>query len=176
MALSKRALYAVVAVLVVAIVLVSISVAYVYESPEYSWDSSIRDHDGDGAPDRSDPLPSDPTIWTYGTIRVNLTIHNNYSIAVRFIVNLCMIHNDTNDPVSNYTWITWIRGNDMAQRTIDVRWLMGQNRTEWMFYVVGTPDGSYYGTVLMKTTSIMHDGQNLTLSVTYPDDFPPLPA
>jgi len=175
MALSKRVLYAVTAVLVVAIVIVG-SVAYVYESPKYSWNSSIRDHDGDGVPDRSDPLPSDPAIWTYGTGRVNLTIHNNYSIIVRFIANLCRIHNDTNDPHLVYPWITLILGNDMSQKTIDVRWLMGSNWTAWILYVVGIPDGSYYGTVLTKTTSIMHDGQNLTLSVTYPDDFPPLPS
>ena len=172
----KRAKFTVAAAIIIVVAITVPSVVYVYLDPRYSWSSSIRDHDGDGVPDRSDPLPSNPGFWTYGTGRVNLTIHNNYSTIVRFIANICLIHNDTNDPVSCYTWITWILVNDMKQTTIDVRWLMGQNRTEWIFYVDGTPDGSYYGTIAPVSTFIMHDGQNLSLSVTYPGDFPPLPS
>jgi hypothetical protein len=40
------------------------SVVFVYCSPDYSWASSIRDHDGDGYPDARDEFPSEPSQWS----------------------------------------------------------------------------------------------------------------
>jgi len=37
--------------------------AYVYLSPEYSWSSSLRDHDNDGVADSKDDFPADPSEW-----------------------------------------------------------------------------------------------------------------
>lgn len=36
---------------------------FVYYSPDYSWDASIRDHDGDGHADNEDVFPDDATEW-----------------------------------------------------------------------------------------------------------------
>jgi len=51
----------VVAVIVAAAVIVA--TLFVYYSPDYSWSTSIRDHDGDGYPDASDVFPYDATEW-----------------------------------------------------------------------------------------------------------------
>jgi len=39
------------------------SVLGVYFSPDYSWDASIRDHDGDGYSDNEDVFPYNATEW-----------------------------------------------------------------------------------------------------------------
>lgn len=49
------------AIAVVAVVIAA--TLFVYYSPDYSWDASIRDHDGDGYPDGADAFPVDPTEW-----------------------------------------------------------------------------------------------------------------
>jgi hypothetical protein len=54
---------AIVIAVVVAIAVLS-SVLFVYYSPDYSWASSIRDHDGDGYPDAKDAFPYDAAEWT----------------------------------------------------------------------------------------------------------------
>lgn len=50
------------AVAVVAIILGPLLV-YVYFNPEYSWDNSIKDSDGDGIADATDSFPDTPTEW-----------------------------------------------------------------------------------------------------------------
>ena len=51
-----------VAVVVIAIILGPLLV-YVYFNPEYSWDDSIRDSDGDGFADASDAFPNTSAEW-----------------------------------------------------------------------------------------------------------------
>lgn len=51
-----------VAVVVIAIILGPLLV-YVYFNPEYSWDDSIRDSDGDGIADASDAFPNTSAEW-----------------------------------------------------------------------------------------------------------------
>jgi len=41
-----------------------VSALSIYYSPDYSWDASIRDHDGDGHADSKDAFPNDPTEWS----------------------------------------------------------------------------------------------------------------
>jgi hypothetical protein len=54
----------IIAVAAVAIVAVVIAATLlVYYSPDYSWEASIRDHDGDGYADSSDAFSYDPTEW-----------------------------------------------------------------------------------------------------------------
>jgi len=48
---------------VVIIVIVLASVLFVYLSPSYSWDATIRDHDGDGYADARDGFPYDASEW-----------------------------------------------------------------------------------------------------------------
>jgi len=51
-----------IAAVLAATVVVS-SVLFIYYNPDYSWSSSIRDHDGDGYADGSDAFPNDLTEW-----------------------------------------------------------------------------------------------------------------
>ena len=51
-------------ILAIAVAAILIGVALgVYFSPDYSWDASIRDHDGDGYADSDDEFPYDPSEW-----------------------------------------------------------------------------------------------------------------
>lgn len=50
-----------IAVFVVAAIVAS--TLFVYTSPDYSWNSSIRDTDSDGYADSEDAFPDDPTEW-----------------------------------------------------------------------------------------------------------------
>ncbi len=59
----KKKLIAEIVSVVVAVVVIS-SVLFIYYSPNYSWSSSIRDHDGDGYSDAEDVFPYDATEWT----------------------------------------------------------------------------------------------------------------
>jgi len=168
----KRATLIVAAAIIIALVVIIPSVAYVYLDPRYSWDSAIRDHDGDGAPDNSDLQPYDPAIWTYGSGRFNITIHNNSSDTVRFSLLVGSVETTENLHMSEQG----IPANEMLLKTINVSWLMGQNSSEWLVRVGGTVVGAYIGVYLNLGHFVIHDGQDLTLSVTYPDDFPPLPS
>jgi hypothetical protein len=70
-------------VAIVVVILVS-SVLFIYFSPKYSWNSAIRDHDGDGVPDKSDLRPYDGTNWTSGTatVVVNLVSNHTHNVSV----------------------------------------------------------------------------------------------
>ncbi|MGB2582044.1 MAG: hypothetical protein WBD03_06205 [Thermoplasmata archaeon] len=51
-------------ILAIAVAAILIGAALgVYLSPDYSWDASIRDHDGDGCCDSEDLFPHDSTEW-----------------------------------------------------------------------------------------------------------------
>ncbi|MCJ2533585.1 MAG: zinc ribbon domain-containing protein, partial [Candidatus Thermoplasmatota archaeon] len=51
-------------ILAIAVAAILIGAALgVYFSPDYSWDASIRDHDGDGYSDNEDVFPYDSTEW-----------------------------------------------------------------------------------------------------------------
>lgn len=51
-------------IMAVAVAAVVISaVLFIYLSPDYSWDSSVRDTDGDGYADANDAFPDEPTEW-----------------------------------------------------------------------------------------------------------------
>jgi hypothetical protein len=64
--------------IVVILVVSAASLLYIYQSSEYSWDSSIRDIDGDGVTDSDDLYPSDPMLWGRASATVVVTIVNDY--------------------------------------------------------------------------------------------------
>ena len=165
----SRWLIPILAVVVVSVAVSSASV--MYYSPDYSWSSSIRDHDGDGVPDGSDPSPYDPGIWAYGQGSFNLTIRNNHSSSVQFDVDVdeWVIE----EPGSGYIlgWTTEISGNDTHQHTFNLSWFMGQNSTGIVVVVWGTEVEAHSGLLLELGPLVIADGQNLALSTIYPDDF-----
>jgi uncharacterized membrane protein YvbJ len=57
---SLRSKWLVPAVAVLIVMIVLAATLFVYYSPDYSWDASIRDHDGDGHADEIDSFPYDP--------------------------------------------------------------------------------------------------------------------
>ena len=82
-ALSRKRTYAVIAVTAVG---VSALLLFVYTSPAISWDSSIRDIDGDGVSDSDDAYPDDPTIWGRASATAVITIVNNCGIDVWYFL------------------------------------------------------------------------------------------
>lgn len=60
---SRKRLVVIVA-LVVAVMVLSPTLVYMYMSPEYSWDASIRDSDGDGFEDAKDAFPENSLEWS----------------------------------------------------------------------------------------------------------------
>jgi hypothetical protein len=79
---SKRLIVGIAAV-IVAVVVVS-SVLFVYYSPDYSWSSSIRDHDGDGVADKKDAYPYDPMRWGDASATVFVLIVNKLSYDLEY--------------------------------------------------------------------------------------------
>ena len=75
-------------VVIVVLILVS-STLYIYFSPKYSWNASIRDHDGDGVADKWDFRPYDETNWTSGTVTVvvNLVSTHTHEVSVILYFN-----------------------------------------------------------------------------------------
>ena len=53
-----------IAAVTVVLVIVIVATLRIYRSPDYSWNSSIRDSDRDGWPDAKDAWPEDPWSWT----------------------------------------------------------------------------------------------------------------
>jgi hypothetical protein len=57
----RKLLAPIIGVAVAAVVIVA--AAGIYYSPDFSWNASIRDHDGDGVADEEDLFPDDPDEW-----------------------------------------------------------------------------------------------------------------
>lgn len=158
----------VISALLVAMILVSLSLYTIYVDPRSSWSSSIRDHDGDGVPDSSDPRPYDSSIWAYGSATVILAGHNNYNRSVDFSWRLLLVGNET-----DVRWSCSIPSNGTLGRAVNVSWLEGENHSQWYCDVWWLVDGVGLSTTLTFGTFEISDGQSLTFMATFPDDFPP---
>jgi len=86
--LRKKKLIIGIAAIIVAAIVIS-SFLFVYYSPAHSWSSSIRDHDGDGVPDKSDPKPFDSDIWALrmGYINLTLYVNSSYNLTFHFTIS-----------------------------------------------------------------------------------------
>lgn len=154
---------------VIVVVVVVLSVLSVYYSPEYSWSNSVRDRDGDGVADKSDPEPLDASIWGLCEGYVNLTIYNNSTDTIDFTVrasssdliqNISLDHVNTTLPHSNLTQL------------LKLNWLGGPVSTNVSVSVIGIPYDwfyhSWYNESLMITNAHI-----TTVALVCPDDFAP---
>jgi hypothetical protein len=154
------------AVVIVALVVVG-SVVFIYYSPQYSWSTTYRDHDGDGVADRSDPFPHDPSIWGLGVGFVNLTIRNNASEENQFL-----IFAGSSKMTENLTYDLLAEPFGNVTQPLRVSWWMGQNSTGVWLYANGQSTFAHTFSKLWESNVTVHSGQNLNLSIVFPDDFP----
>ncbi len=174
MPLKTRPRCTIVVAILVVLAFVAASIAYVYTSPKYSWNAAVRDHDGDGVPDKTDPRPFDDTIWASGTGLVYLTIRNNYSCSIEFLVY------SSYDQIHNY--LQWVNSNTSSggdvSNPFSVSWLIGQNETNLTVHVQGNtltgeswPAPTSPISLIWQQNLVVRNGENLTLSITFPNDF-----
>jgi len=158
----------------VAVVLIS-STLVVYYSPDYSWSASIRDHDGDGVPDESDPSPHDAGIWAYGSATCILVVINNYNTSVTFYWTLRLLNES--QKFTEVYWTPTVQSGEYTGVVKNLTWLVGETSSEWAVWVVWYIEGFGYGDTLYELgRHLVSDGQSYTFAVTFPDDFPaPLP-
>lgn len=148
------------------VAIVFLSVLFVYYSPNYSWSSSIRDHDGDGVPDNADPRPLDAGIWHLCEGYINLTIHNNLTeilflnrvevSSTDLIQNLSLDRFNTTDPDENLTQL------------LKLNWLGGPVSIDVSVSVHGAIEWSSYAWDESLSITQAH---TTTVSLICPDDF-----
>jgi len=162
---NKKLILGIAAVIVAAIVVLSVIV--IYYSPEYSWSSSVRDHDGDGASDKSDPEPFDASIWGLCEGYINLTVYNNSTDYIFFnihacssdlIQNLSLDHLDTSHPGTNLTQL------------LKLDWLGGPDTTNVSVYVSGVVSTDWKSYSWSSYLDIVNSDHH-TISLVVPDDF-----
>lgn len=164
----RRRKLVVAATIIIALAIIIPSVVYFYEDPRYSWNSSIRDHDGDGVPDNSDPRPFDRSILAWASATVNLTVHNNYSNSVDFYWQLHL--------ASSHDYLFWeptVPVGGTLVKSKNLTWLMGEPYSDWVISVSWHLEGLNYGTRIDFGIFEMNDRGSFAFAATFPDDFPP---
>ena len=161
--LSKRKLtLSIVAVIVIAIVVVS--VLFIYFSPKYSWNSATRDSDGDGVADEWDPLPHDSSVWATGSGRLAISITNNWSYVVHYVVYVDGVEEARMDSR------VFSHQSSLGSATIDVTWLRGPNSmTVDIAIVASAPEHWYPDPISYEGTFTVSNGQVLPISLDVSD-------
>lgn len=165
MQLSKRELYIIVAAHIVAFVVIIASITYIYESPELSWDPSIRDTDGDGVPDKSDPKPFDVNVWGLCEGYINLTIYNNATDAIVFFITASSL-----DLIQGLS-LDYLYADpyDNLTQHLNLSWWGGPVSTEVSVRVFGSVS-DWSGWSWDENLGITN-AQTTTVSLVCPDDF-----
>lgn len=158
----------IIAILVV-LILVSLAVNTIYLDPSLSWDPAIRDHDGDGVPDESDPNPTDAEIWTYGSATVILAVSNDYSRPV--ICDWTLKRPGTSQPPIIYWVVTASPFEDYGVVKIPT-WLVGNTSVELQCFVICKIEELGLFWSIEFGVCPIHDGGSYTFVVTFPDDLP----
>ena len=120
MRLSRRSLFAVVAVLIMASTVAL--VAYAYGSPRYSWNPSIRDHDGDGVPDTKDAFPSDSEFWGRSNATLVVMIVNDFGRDLNYELHASLMTKSISRTIAN--------GSSVIE-TLVLSWRTGEKDTLW---------------------------------------------
>ncbi|UCE91724.1 MAG: zinc ribbon domain-containing protein [Methanobacteriota archaeon] len=166
---ARRATATLVVILVVVMV-ASLAMNTVYLDPSSSWNPAIRDHDGDGVPDESDPSPFDADVWAYGSATVILAISNDYTRPVCFTWLLEQVGEGSRP---NIRWEPTVPPFEDLGVADDMTWLIGETTDMWEAYVIcSIEELDYRSSILDLGEWLVRDGQSYTFVLTFPDDFP----
>jgi hypothetical protein len=164
----------IVIVSVIVAVAAVLSAVLIYYSTDYSWSSSIRDHDGDGVADSSDPEPFNANIWAVSTGFINVTLYHNSSEASGFFfgvsstdLKVYYLADDMVEYVDGHGEEIDSYGN--LTLTIPVRWLNGPESVNVTVYV--GCDFDWYYTWEWRGSVVVTNAQTATLYLVCPDDF-----
>jgi hypothetical protein len=178
MALSKRSRAAILSTASIVSVAFVASITYIYESPTYSWNPAIRDHDGDGVPDKSDLRPSDPNIWAFREGTLNLTVHKNDTCGIVIILYVESPELDVLWTIGSETWDTqsilyggMIDDNGDLNVNLTLGWWNGPVGTNVTVQASGGCSSWLHGAPFAFRSVSVVDTQITTLHLAYPDDF-----
>lgn len=151
-------------VAVIVVVIVVVSVLFIYFSPKYSWNSVTRDHDGDGVADKLDPLPYDSSVWATGSGKLAISITNNWSYTIHYVVYVDDVEKARMDSK------VFAHQSSLGSTTIDVTWLMGPNSiTVDIVVVASSPDHWYPDPISYEGTFTVSNNQVLPISLNIGD-------
>ena len=194
---SKKLVLGIVSIIVAVVVV--LSVLLVYYSPDHSWSSSIRDHDGDGHPDVNDIFPDDDTEWTdtdgdgagdnsdpeptnadrwaVGTGFINLTLCLNRSTSSQFHFSVSStdleVHLLADEAGVFYPdgYSEGVDGYGNLTLNMTVRWWNSPVSANVTVRILGDYWGFWNGSWVGSV--IVTNAQTTTLDLVYPDDFAP---
>jgi hypothetical protein len=146
------------------------SIAFIYESPKYSWNPAVRDHDGDGVPDKLDPRPYDAGISGIDVGFINLTIENHEGYAYGFLVRAWSSNLTRNLTYSSPD----IEPNGTLNTMLNISWWTGSkyagDNAGFTIYITA-PTGPSVGDWKWGENQTVENGKTLRLSLVLPDDF-----
>lgn len=164
-----RKITTVIVVVLVVFIVASLCINTVYLDPDSSWNPAIRDHDGDGVPDESDPSPYDADICCYGSATVILAISNDYTRDVQFRWLLQQVG------IGNRPMVRWeptVPPKEDLGTVENLTWLVGETSYVWEAYVSCHIEELGYSSIIDLGDWLVHDGQSYTFVLTFPGDFP----